>query len=95
MLTMDQYDYIRTAHRVYGQKIKQIARETGHSRNTVKRVLRGQYSGYMPRKNQPYPVLGPYVGTIDKWLISRQEATQKAATHGCQGLSPTVHGVRV
>ncbi len=77
MLTMDQYDYIRTAHRVYGQKIKQIARETGHSRNTVKRVLRGQYSGYMPRKNQPYPVLGPYVGTIDKWLIADKKQPKK------------------
>ncbi len=35
MLTVDQYEYIRVAHRVYGKTIRKIARETGHSRNTV------------------------------------------------------------
>jgi len=45
MVNVDQYSYIRTAHRVYGKKIKQIARETGHSKNTIKKVLRGEYSG--------------------------------------------------
>ena len=29
MLNVDQYSYIRTAHRVYGKKIKQIARKPG------------------------------------------------------------------
>jgi hypothetical protein len=37
MLKVDQYDYIRTAHRVYGKKIRQIAKETGHFKNTIKR----------------------------------------------------------
>jgi len=55
MLTVDQYSYIRTAHRVYGKAIKQIARETGHSKNTVKKILRGEYSGYKARIGQPYP----------------------------------------
>ncbi len=32
MIRMDQYGYIRTAHRVYKKSIKQICRETGHSR---------------------------------------------------------------
>ena len=43
--------------------IKQIARETGHSKNTLKKVLRGEYGGYKPRIGQPYPVLGLYI----KW----------------------------
>jgi hypothetical protein len=30
MLTVDQYEYIRVAHRVYGKTIREIARETGH-----------------------------------------------------------------
>ncbi|TES89354.1 MAG: IS21 family transposase [Desulfobacteraceae bacterium] len=68
MLKVDQYSYIRTAHRVYGKKIKQIARETGHSKNTIKKVLRGEYSGYKPRLKQPYPILGAYLKIIDKWL---------------------------
>ncbi len=32
MLTVDQYEYIRLSHRVYGKTIRAIARETGHSR---------------------------------------------------------------
>jgi hypothetical protein len=31
-------------------------RETGHSKNTVKKVLRGEYCGYRSRTSQPYPV---------------------------------------
>ena len=50
---MDQYDYIRLAHRIYQKKIREIARETGHSRNTVKKALQGEYEGYRPRQHQP------------------------------------------
>jgi transposase len=77
MLNVDQYSYIRTAHRVYGKKIKQIARETGHSKNTIKKVLRGEYSGYTPREAQPYPVLGPYLKLIDQWLIDDKQRPKK------------------
>ena len=74
MLSVDQYDYIRTAHRVYGKNIRQIARETGHSRNTVRKILRGQYSDYKKREQQPYPVLGPYLEIVDRWLEQDRES---------------------
>jgi len=77
MLTVDQYSYIRTAYRVYGKKIKQIARETGHSKNTIKKVLRGEYSGYKPRIMQPYPILGPYINLIDQWLKDDKQRPKK------------------
>jgi len=77
MLKVDQYSYIRTAHRVYGKKIKQIARETGHSKNTIKRVLRGEYSGYTPRTAQPYPVLSPYLELIEQWLKADKQRPKK------------------
>jgi transposase len=77
MLTVDQYSYIRTAQRVYGKKIKQIARETGHSKNTIKKVLRGEYSGYKPRIEQPYPILGPYLNLIDQWLKDDKKRPKK------------------
>ncbi len=73
MLKVDQYDYIRTAHRVYGKSIKQIARDTGHSKNTIKKILRGQYNGYTTREQQPYPALGPYLDIIDRWLEQDRE----------------------
>ena len=68
MIKVSQYEYVRIAHRVYGKKIKEIARETGHSKNTIKKILTSQYTGYKPRHHQPYPVLEPYIPIIDKWL---------------------------
>jgi transposase len=77
MLKVDQYGFIRTAHRVYGKTIKQIARETGHSRNTIKRILRGEYAGYKVRDHQPYPALGPHLDIIDKWLSDDKDQPKK------------------
>ncbi len=65
---MDQYDFIRTAHRAYGKTISELSRMTGHSRNTVKKALRGEAWGYSERKKQPFPVLGGHLETIDGWL---------------------------
>jgi DNA-binding phage protein len=42
LLKMDQYEYIRTAQRVYGKNISELARQTGHSRNTIRKALRGE-----------------------------------------------------
>jgi transposase len=102
MLTVDQYSYIRTAHRVYGKKIKQIARETGHSKNTIKKALRAEYSGYKPRLKQPYPMLGGYLKIIDQWLEEDKQRPAKQrhtavriyhrlkAEHDFQGAETTV-----
>jgi len=107
MLKVDQYGYIRTAHRVYGKTIREIARDTGHSKNTVKKALRSQYVGYQPRICQPYPVLGPYLGIIDRWLKADKESPKKQRhtarrvyhrlqyEHGYQGSEGTIrHYVR-
>jgi len=40
MLTVDQYEYIRIAYRVYGKKIREIARETGHLQKHSKKNYR-------------------------------------------------------
>ena len=77
MLDVEQYKYIRTAHRIYNKSISEIARDTGHSRNTVKKVLRGEYTGYTKRKTQPCPVLGPYHDVIYKWLEEDLERPKK------------------
>lgn len=77
MLKVDQYDLIRTSYRVYGKRIKEIARETGHSKNTIKKVLRGEYTGYKAREQQPFPVLGPFQGIIDGWLQDDKDRPKK------------------
>jgi ActR/RegA family two-component response regulator len=42
VLKMDQYELIRTGYRVYGKNISEMARMTGHSRNTIKKAIRGE-----------------------------------------------------
>lgn len=74
---MDQYEYIRIGHRVYGKGVREIARETGHDRKTIRKVLRGEPSGYGRRQSQPYPVLGAYLGLIDSWLEGDKDAPRK------------------
>jgi predicted transcriptional regulator len=49
VLKVDQYEMLRTAYRVYGKSINEIARITGHSRNTVRKALRGEPWGYRER----------------------------------------------
>lgn len=102
MLKVDQYEFIRTSYRVYGKKIKEIARETGHSKNTIKKILRGEYKGYKERDNQPFPVLEPYLEIIDGWLESDKENPKKQrhtavrvynrlkTEHGFKGAETTV-----
>ena len=77
MIKMDQYAFIRTAHRVYGKSIRQIARETGHDRKTIKKVLLGKTPFYKSRGAQPYPVLGPYLTAIDAWLEADKDVHKK------------------
>lgn len=74
---LEQYDYIRTAHRVYGKSIWQICRETGHDRKTIRKVLRQEPFLYGPREVQVFPVLGPYISLIDQWLTEDKQRPKK------------------
>jgi len=74
---MDQYEYVRIAYRVYGKNISEISRETGHSRNTVKKAIREESWGYKERKHQPFPVLEPYLKIIDDWLKNDKKEPKK------------------
>ncbi|MDY0252762.1 MAG: IS21 family transposase [Candidatus Methanomethylophilaceae archaeon] len=74
---MDQYEFIRTAHRSYGKNISELSRITGHSRNTVKKAIRGEAWGYTERKKQAFPVLGPYLSIINEWLRQDKEQPKK------------------
>jgi len=102
LLKVDQYEFIRTAHRVYGKSISELARLTGHSRNTVKKAIRCEPWGYKERAEQSYPTLGPFLAIIDQWLSNDREQPRKQrhtarrvfnrlrAEHGFQGSESTV-----
>ena len=74
---MDQYQLIRTAYRMYGQNISELSRLTGHSRNTIKKAIRGEPQVYKEREHQSFPALDPYRVTIDNWLKSDRENPRK------------------
>lgn len=77
MITMDQYEYIRLAHRVYEKGIRQIQRETGHDRKTIRKALREEPYGYSKRDHQPVPITGPYLEIIQGWLAADMEVQKK------------------
>lgn len=77
MLTVDQYELIRTAYRQYGKNISELSRMTGHSRNTIKKALKGEAWGYAERKIQAFPRLGPYLEQIDNWLQADKKQPRK------------------
>ncbi|MBU1412850.1 IS21 family transposase [Myxococcota bacterium] len=99
---MDQYAMIRTSVRNYGISISEVARTTGHSRNTIRKALRGEPWECKERSHQPYPVLAPYLEIIDGWLRADKEKPQKQRhsgrrvynrlkeEHGYAGSEPTV-----
>lgn len=77
MIRMDQYEFIRTAHRVYNKSIRQIQKETGHSRVTIRKVLQGEFADYKQRSVQAYPVLDFHRDTIERWLREDLESPKK------------------
>ena len=74
---MDQYGYIRTAVRVYDKGIRELSKETGHSRVTIRKVLRKERTGYTTRKHQVYPVLEGYLKIIGGWLEGDKDQPRK------------------
>jgi len=99
---MDQYELIRTGYRVYGKNISEMARITRHSRNTIKKAIRGEPWGYKERSHQPFPVLDKYLSVIDGWLTGDKGSPKKqrhtarrvynrlVEEHGYEGSEPTV-----
>ena len=74
---MDQYELIRTADRVYKKSIRQIARETGHTRRTVRKVLAGQEPKYRREKEPACPVMDPVAGIVEAWLQADRDQPVK------------------
>ena len=74
---MDQYEFVRTAHKTYGKNISELARMTGHSRNTIKKAIRGEPWGYKERIQQSFPALGSYLPVIEAWLEKDKGQPQK------------------
>ncbi len=70
MLVVETIARIRREHFVKGKTIREIARDLGVSRNTVRRVLRsGETSFEYEREVQPRPKLGRWTAELDELLV--------------------------
>ena len=74
---MDQYEHIRTAHRVYKKSIRQIARETGHTRKTIRKALQGLSPEYRRKESPACAVMDSVAEVVERWLKSDQEESRK------------------
>ena len=69
MLVVETIARIRLDHLVRGVPIKKIARDLRVSKNTVRKVARGDETSYSyERKIQPMPKLGPWVEELERQL---------------------------
>ena len=72
-----QYEYIRTGYFKYGKSIRQLERETGHCRKTIRKVIKGIYPEYKMDKERRSTVLGAFKGIINDWLTKDLEIGKK------------------
>jgi hypothetical protein len=71
MLTVDQYNYIRTAYRVYGKKIRQIAWKQDIPKTPLRRPAKG-----IQRFASSKPIRS-YMATIEQWLEADKKQPKK------------------
>jgi transposase len=77
VLTVDDYGAIRRAHRD-GMPLKRIVEVFGHSRNTIRKVLRQSEPNPIPQtRNRKAPILGPLHAVVDQILVDDQNAPRK------------------
>jgi transposase len=77
MIRMEQYELIRTAHRVYQKSIRQIAQETGHHRETIRKALAGVEPGYRRQQAVVCRVMGAVETIVEHWLKQDLEQPRK------------------
>ena len=78
MNTVEEIAQIRHAYYNEGKKIRQIAREQGRSRRTIRRALaEARPSGYILKRKKAAPVLDPWKAQIDAYLIESEGMPRK------------------
>ena len=77
MLTVETIGKIRLKHK-QGKSIRGISRELRLSRNTVRKVLRGEETEFTyQRSNQPYPKLGAFSKDLEVFLEADSSLPKK------------------
>ncbi|HBZ81216.1 MAG TPA: IS21 family transposase, partial [Brevibacillus sp.] len=73
MLQMANYEFIRKQHILLGKPIRQISRETGYSRQVIRKALK---STEIPvyQLSKPKPVIDSVQSIILEWLHQDEQA---------------------
>jgi len=78
MLVLETIGRIRRERFVKGKSIKQIARDLGLSRNTVRKVLRSEETSFAyEREVQPRPKLGRWTSELDRLLTANTNSSAR------------------
>ena len=78
MLDVKEKEQIRRAVLVEGKSRRQVAKETGRSRNTIRRMLTdGEAPRYRKRSARPRPVLDPFQAILDEWIAEDEKKPKK------------------
>jgi transposase len=78
VLEVEHYELIRRKHEREGMSQREIARELGHSRKTVAKVLKERIPpGYRLSEPRPRPVIESVRHIIDAWLEQNKKARRK------------------
>ena len=78
MLIVETVARIRREFFVKGKSIKEIVRDLGVSRNTVRKVLRsGETAFTYERSVQPLPKLGPWASDLNRLLEANDRKTRR------------------
>lgn len=78
MITMEDKAAIRHAVLVEGKSQRQVAQETGHSRNTIRRMVENsEKPKYEMRQERASPVLGPYKELLAQWVAEDEKKPKK------------------
>ena len=78
MLVVETIARIRRDHLVKGVPIKKIARDLRVSKNTVRKVVRGDETSFSYERNiQPMPKLGPWVEELKRQLEANEKKERR------------------
>ncbi len=78
MLVVETIARIRRDHLVKGVPIKKLARDLRVSKNTIRKVVRGDATSHTyDRKIQPMPKLGPWVGELERQLEANERMKRR------------------
>jgi transposase len=78
MITVERKEQIRRAFYIEGKSIRQIQRDTGYHRRTIRKALEdGSVPQYTLQEPRSRPVLGPVQAIIDQWLEGDKDRPPK------------------